>query len=73
MLYVRLCGFVVVWSPSHVRLFTPWAVAHQTAPSMGSSRQEYWSGVPFPPPGNLPDPGVDPTRPAWQADFFFYP
>ena len=35
---------------------------------MGFSRQEYWSGLPFPPPGDLPDPGIEPTSPALQAD-----
>ena len=45
---------------SHVRLFaTPWSVAHQAPLSMGFSRQEYWSGLPFPSPGDLPDPGID--------------
>ena len=45
---------------SHVQLFaTPWTVAHQAPLFMGFSRQEYWSGVPFPPPGDLPDPGIE--------------
>ena len=39
---------------------TPWAVAHQAPLSMGFSRQEYWSGLPYPPPGDLPDPGIKP-------------
>ena len=39
-------------------LATPWTVAPQAPLSMGFSRQEYWSGVPFPPPGDLPDPGI---------------
>ena len=54
---------------SRVRLFaTPWTVAYQVAPpSMGFSRQEYWSGLPFPSPGNLPDPGFKPGSPAFQA------
>ena len=53
---------------SRVRLFaTPWTVAYQ-APSMGFSRQEYWSGLPFPSPGNLPDPGIESGSPALQAD-----
>ena len=44
---------------SRVQLYvTPWTVAHQTPPSMEFSRQEYWSGWPFPPPGGLPDPGL---------------
>ena len=45
-----------------------WTVAHQTPPSMGFSRQEYWSGLPFPSPGNLPDPGIEPRSPTLQAD-----
>ena len=47
---------------------TPWTVAHQASPSMGFSRQEYWSGLPFPPPGDLPDPGIKLRSPALQAD-----
>ena len=43
-------------------------VAHQASPSMGFSRQEYWSGLPFPSPGDLPDPGIEPRSPALQAD-----
>ena len=54
---------------SRVRLFaTRWAVAYQTPPSRGFSRQEYWSGLPFPSPGDLPDPGIKPRPPALQAD-----
>ena len=49
-------------------LVTPWTVAHQTPRSMGFSRQEYWSGLPFPSPGNLPDPGIKLRSPAMQAD-----
>ena len=56
-------------SLSCVRLFvTPWIVAYQAPPSMGFSRQEYWSGVPFPSPGDLPDPGIEPGSPALEAD-----
>ena len=56
-------------SLSRVRLFvTPWTVAYQAPPSVGFSRQEYWSGVPFPSPGDLPNPGVKPRSPALQAD-----
>ena len=52
-----------------VRLFvTPWTVAHQAPPSMGFSKQEYWSGLPLPPPGDLPGPGIEPRSPALQAD-----
>ena len=58
-----------VKSLSRVRLFaTPWTVAYQAPPSMGFSRQEYWSGVPLPPPGDLPDPGIELGSPAFQAD-----
>ena len=50
---------VKVKSLSRVQLFaTPWTVAHQAPPSMGFSNQEYWSGLPFPSPGDLPDPGI---------------
>ena len=60
---------VKVKSLSRVRLFaTPWTVAYQAPPSMGFSRQECWSGLPFPPPGDLPDPGIEPGSPALQAD-----
>ena len=60
---------VQVKSLSRVRLFaTPWSVAHQAPPSMGFSRQEYWSGLPFPSPGDLPDPGIEPRSPTLQAD-----
>ena len=56
-------------SLSHVQLFaTPWTVAYQASPSMGFSRQEYWSGLPFPSPGDLPNPGIDPGSPTSQAD-----
>ena len=49
---------------SHIRLFaTPWTVAYQAPPSMGFSRQEYWSGLPFPSPGDLPDPRFEPGSP----------
>ena len=51
-MHAQLCLFV-----------TPWTVAHQAPLSMGFPRQEYWSGLPFPPPGNLPDPGIEPTSP----------
>ena len=56
-------------SLSRVQLFVnPWAVAYQVPPSMGFSRQEYWSGLPFPSPGDLPNPGIEPGSPALQAD-----
>ena len=56
---------VAVQSLSHVRLFsTEWTVAHQATLSMGFFREEYWSGLPFPSPGDLPDPGIEPRSPA---------
>ena len=51
-------------------LVTPWTVACQAPLSIGFSRQEYWSGLPFPSPGDLPDPGIKPRSPALQADSF---
>ena len=54
---------------SRVRFFaTPWTVAHQAPPPIGFSRQEYWSGLPFPSPRDLPDPEIEPRSPALQAD-----
>ena len=47
---------------------TPWIVAHRAPLSMGFPRQEYWSGLLFPSPGDLPDPGIEPMSPALQAD-----
>ena len=59
---------------SHVRLFvTPWTVDHQAPLSMGFSRQEHWSGLPFPSPEDLPDSGIKPeslTSPALAGEFF---
>ena len=55
---------VKVKSLSRVRLFaTPWTVAYQAPLSMGFSKQEYWNGLPFPAPGDLPDPGIQPRSP----------
>ena len=66
---VCVCVKVKVKSLSCVRLFaTSWTVAHQAPPSMGFFRQEYWSGLPFPSPEDLPDPGIKPRSPALQAD-----
>ena len=56
---------------SRVQLFAPlWTVVSQVPPSMVFSRQEYWSGLPFPPPGDLPDPGIEPTSSALAGGFF---
>ena len=61
-----------VKSLSRVRLFAiPWTVVYQASLSMGFSRQEYWSGLPFPSPGDLPDPGIEPRSPALQVDVCF--
>ena len=58
-------------SLSRVQLFaTPWMVAYEVPPSMEFPRQEYWSGLPLPSPGDLPDPGVEPVSPALHADDF---
>ena len=58
------------WSRSVVFdcLWPPWTVAYQASPSMGFSRQGYWSGLPFPSPADLPYPGIEPRSPALQAD-----
>ena len=67
---VSLC--VCVQSLSHVQLFvTPWTAAHEAPLSMGFPRQEYWSGLSFPPPGDLLDPWIEPASPVslvLQAD-----
>ena len=56
---------VRIKSESRVQLFaTPWTVAYQAPLSMGFSRQEYWGGLPFPSPGDLPNPGIEPRSPA---------
>ena len=47
---------------------TPWTVPYHAPPSMGFSRQEYWSGLPCPSPEDIPDPGIEPGSPALQAD-----
>ena len=60
---------VKVKSLSHVQLFAaPWTVAYQAPPSMAFSSQEYWSGLPFPSLGDLPDLGIEPRSPTLQAD-----
>ena len=60
---------LLVKSLSRVRLFaTPWTVAYQAPPSMEFSRQEYWSALTFPSPGDLPNPGIEPRSPVLQAD-----
>ena len=63
----------VLVTPLCLTLVTPWTVARHAPLSMGFSRQEYWSGLPFPSPGDLPDAGTEPASlasPALQVDFF---
>ena len=62
------CGGGGLVTKSNLTLETPWAVACQTPLSMGFSRQEYWSGLPFPFPRDLPNPGIKPITSALQAD-----
>ena len=70
--FCSLRVYVCAQSLSRVRLLeTPWTVARQAPLSMGIPRQEYWSGLPFPSPGGLPNPGiklVSPVSPSLQAD-----
>ena len=61
---------MVVLSLSYLTLSTPWTVAHQAPPPMGFSRQEYWSGLPFPSPGNLPSPVIKLVPLALAGRFF---
>ena len=56
------------FAQSCLTLCDPWTIAHEAPLSMGFSRQEYWSGLPFPSPGDLPDPDIEPGSPALQAD-----
>ena len=70
---VYVCVFVCAQLLSPVRLFvTPWTVAHQAPLSMGFPRQEYWSGLLFPPPGNLSDSTIKPMSPALAGRLFTY-
>ena len=70
---VRVYMLLLLSHFSHVRLSaTPWAIAHQIPLSMEFSRQEYWSGLPFSSPGNLPNPGIEPVSPALQEDSLLF-
>ena len=65
----KIKGLIHVLAQSCLTLgVTPWTVACQTPLSIGFSRQVYWSELPCPPPGDLPDPGIEPGAPALQAD-----
>ena len=69
--FMNSVGIVIVVSLSHVWLFlTPWTVVCQASLSMGFSRQEYWSRLPFPSPGDLPNVGIEPGSPALAGEFF---
>ena len=64
-----LCVWVHACALSHVQLsMAPWTVTYQAPPSMEFSRQDYWSGLPFPTPGVLPNPGIEPSSPTLQVD-----
>ena len=70
-----MCVYVCVCTHARtlscVQLFTmPWTAAHHAPLSVGLSWQEYWSGLPCPPPGDLPEPGIEPTSPALAGGFF---
>ena len=71
MSYIYKYIYCCAQSLSHVQLFAaPWTVVHQALLSMGFCRQEYWSVLLFPSPGDLPNSGVEPRSPALQADSF---
>ena len=65
--WIHCCCLV---SKSRLTLVTPWTVAHQDPLSVGFSRQEHGSGLPFPSPGDLPDPGIEPGSPVLAGSFF---
>ena len=76
MLSKSLIQFSVDGKESEVAQSCPtlcnlWTIAHKAPPSMGFSKQEYRSGLPFPSPGDLPDPGIEPRSPTLQAETFF--
>ena len=66
--FVKLLCWKLLVTQLCPTLWDPWTVARQAPPSMGFSRQDYWNGLPFPSPGDLPDPGTEPRSPALQAD-----
>ena len=68
-MHIHMC--IHTQTLSCVQLFaTPWIIACQAPLPMGFSRQKYWSGLPFPSPGDLPDPGIKPDSPPLQVDSF---
>ena len=69
-IYIYMCVGMHAQSLSHIRIFlTPWTVALWAPLSMGFSSQEYWSGLPLPLPGNLPDPGIESVSPVLVGGF----
>ena len=72
---INIYVYVVVKLLSHIQLFaTPWTAAYQALPPMGFSSQEYWSGLSFPSPGDLPHPGIEPRSPTvWTDDLLSEP
>ena len=68
MLNVSVCARSI--AQSCLTLVTPWTVVYQAPLSIGFSGQEYWTGLPFPPPGDLPDPEAEPVSPALAGVFF---
>ena len=69
-LVLEMLCFACLVAQSCASLETLWTVAHQPPLSMGFFRQEYWSRMPFPPPGDLPNPGIKPTSPCIAGGFF---
>ena len=67
--HVATLGLLAVVVELCPTLATPWTVAHQPPLFMGFPRREYWSELPFLPPGDLPDPGIEPASPAWAGRF----
>ena len=67
-MFVHMCGEVKVKATHFCLFVTPWTIACQAPLSMGFSRHEYWSGLPFPPSGDLPSPGIEHRSPVLQAD-----
>ena len=65
--FLKDCVCVLSWSVTCKLFVTPWIIAHLAPLFMGSSGQEYWSRLPFPPPGNLPNPGIKPVSPVSSA------
>ena len=67
-MYVLMYGGGGLVAKLCLTLAVPWNIACQAPLSMGFSRQEHWSGLPFPSPRDLPDPGIEPGSPAFQSD-----